>query len=192
MRFRTPSRQQLSAIILFGMVATVHHYFFYPPVVERDRTEAGLHAITNAVSTGDVGRIREEALHYLSDDAEIRLDITYTSLEEDGESSKPAISYDFKKSLFSAYLNNLFRSLSGFTFYAQVQDFRIDKDWDTANVLIVSGGSAVGQSRFMTRARMSRFSFEAACSAHLILTGSRPVADKVKCQLFVPRPAPVS
>lgn len=186
-------KEKFATFIFVTMLFVVHHYFFYPPVVEEGRTEDSLYAIGNAVSTGNTIRIQEEVMRYLSDNIKIDLEITYTGFAKNAdEEHKPAISYDFTYGMFHAYLRNLLGSLTDYRFHATVDSFQIDGDWDSAQAIFIASGSAIGTARFVTKLRKTRFHFDAVCAADLDLTGSHPVARRLDCKMYLPKPQPLS
>jgi len=184
-------KEQFSVVFFVVTLLAVHHYFFYPPVVEERRANDSLYNLHALVAAGDRQHIQDGIMRYLSEDTYIRLEVTYTGLQNNDGESKPAIAYEFNKSLFKSYLGNMLSSLSNFAFAGTVQDFDISGDWKTAKATIVARGAAQGKSRFMTKQMNVRFSFDAICEADLNLTGSQPLAQKLNCKLFVPPSNPL-
>jgi hypothetical protein len=187
------NKEKVSAGLFIAMLFIVHHYFFYPPVVEEDRTEDALYEIGQLVASGNSAKVQQAVMRYLDDNVQIRLDVTYGVMDEEAvQNNKPAVTYNFNKRLFMAYLDNLLRSLTSFTFNARLADFNISSDWKTGDAIIMSAGGAQGASRFMTKLRTARFSYDALCEATLSLEGSRPAITVLNCKLFTQQPQPLS
>jgi hypothetical protein len=181
-------KEQLSVVLFVVMLLVVHHYFFYPPVTEERRTADALYDINRLVASGDFDRIQEGVMRYLAEDGRIRLEISYETTDQDSEESKPAVTYEFSKTLFKAYLFNLLRSLDKVAFAGYLSEFAISPDWKEARSVIESRGSADGASRFMTKLRNVRFYYDAVCTVQLSLAASRPVAKEIDCRMLMRKP----
>jgi hypothetical protein len=176
------------------VLVALYFYFGYPPGVQRRNMESRLQDIANLVATADYLQIRDNVMSYFADNAHIKLDVSYAQPEEEDKveylTKKTAVVHEFGKPLFTSYLGNILYSLKKYNFGVGVSDFKMSDDWQSADVVLASVGSAEGESRFVAKQMRVRFLYEAVCEVKLNFSGSAKI-EKLDCKIHLPVPVPV-
>jgi hypothetical protein len=169
----------IAAIVL--MAAGLYYNFLYPPSVMRKNTEAALQSIASVVETQDRAKLSDAIAQFLSADAKIHLDVSFSSISQ---ANARAMSQDFDKQSFIAFIDNVLMPLTDYHYYPKLQTFLLNEN-KIAAVQFTSGQRADGPSFYSGVALTMRFSGDAQCQGEVVFQEQQPKLRQASCNVLL-------
>lgn len=185
------------AVVALLVLAGSYYYFLYPPKIIQRKAEAALMHFSSVVATKDRAKIGETLGQFLTDDAQIHLDVGFFSLstiEETGSGGRQT-GQDFDKASFLGFVDNILYTLTDYSYEPEIQSFILSLDRTTASMTFTSKEWADGMSYYGGTAVEVRFSSHTTCSSDVSFATPTPVLTKLNCRMqlrMVPKPSEMS
>ena len=172
------------------LLAAGYYMFYYPPSVHKRQVKAALSAFIEAVETKDREQIAGALERFLSDDAEIRLEIHFFSISQ---LETPPVVQDFDKQSFIQFIDNTLYPLTDYAYYSQLETFEREEDGG-ARVVFSSREWADGSNYYGGMAVAMRFSSNTECKAKALFESGQPRLSQAICTMqfrSVPKPSEI-
>lgn len=181
-------RKYLSVAAILA-AAWAGYYFLYPKAVLARYTQDVLDEVSRAVASKDRAVVGETLKKYMTDDAQIHLEVRMFSITQP-EGGKPE-AQDFDRTVFLNFIDNILYSLTDYNYEPMLQQFDLSTDHKSAAVTFNSKEWADGKSYFAGTPVNMRFSSDTQCTGHVIFENKKPLLDKADCAMqlrAIPKP----
>jgi hypothetical protein len=180
----------VTLLVLVALIgAGIYWQFFYPPTVLKRATQTSLTQFTEAVATKDRAQISQALEALLTEDAEVRLEVSFFSVTR----QLPPVVQEFPdRDSFIRFMDNLLYTLSDYAYEPMLQEFKLSDDRAGADVSFSSKQWADGTSYYGGIAVGMRFSStDTLCAGSVRFEGERARLAMADCKLSlmsVPKP----
>lgn len=176
------------AILAVALAAFGYFQFFYPPTVLKRATASQLQQFSDAVATQDRTKVTEVLGTMLTDDAKIRLEVTFLHIIQQNNT---VWAQDFDKVSFTAFIDNLLYTTHDYNYIPRLANFALSEDRSQAAVTFTSKEWADGNAYYGGIAVDSRFSSETECEGQVRFENQMPRLSQATCKIgfrSVPKP----
>lgn len=176
--------------ILLIIAAGLFYYFsYYPPVVLENRTKEALQTFATNVKSKDRVAIGHALQQLLTEDAKIKLDVSFFSLGLSGKN--PVVSQEFGKEQFITFIDNIIYPLTDYDFSSELETFVLADNKQSAEVTFTAQIWADGASMYGGISVDMRYSSDVKCEGKVNFTAQSTQLKTARCGLTlhtVPKP----
>jgi len=170
----------LGVVILF-ILAGLYINVFSPTAVMRSNTEKALQQFADAVETQDRAKVGEALTKFLSEDATIHLEVTFSAINS---ANVRPMTQDFTKATFITFIDNILYTVSDYHYRPTLQEFLLGEN-NMAKVQFTSGQWADGPSFYSGVSLMMHFSGDAQCNGETVFENEQPKLKSANCSLLL-------